>query len=187
MIVLAQFFWDGMLFLLCGAGLGYWLYYWKDRNQQRAAGSAAQSVLDNARRDAETLLREARLSANETAIKIRDQHEQSLSVQRREIVELEQRLEQRETLVNQQLEGLLRRQQELLDKERDLQLRQTQLDQRQSDLDQLLQQKRTELHRVAHLSESEARSQVLKHAEDEALRDASDLSRRILEESRTRA
>ena len=187
MIVLAQFFWDGMLFLLCGAGLGYWLYYWKDRNQQRAAGSAAQSVLDNARRDAETLLREARLSANETAIKIRDQHEQSLSVQRREIVELEQRLEQRETLVNQQLEGLLHRQQELLDQERDLQLRHTQLDQRQSELDQLLLQKRAELHRVAHLSESEARSQVLKQAEDEALRDASDLSRRILEESRTRA
>ena len=187
MIVLAQFFWDGMLFLLFGAGLGYWLHFWKERNQHRAAASASQILLDNARRDAEALLREARLAANETAIKIRDQHERTLAAQRQEIVELEQRLEQREILVNQQLEGLLRRQQELLDKERDLQGRQTQLDQHQHDLAELLQRKQAELHRVAHLTESEARSLVLKHAEDEALRDASDLTRRILEESRTRA
>ena len=187
MIVLAQFFWDGMLFLLCGAALGYWLYAWKVRNQTRAAASASQTLLENARRDVEALLREARLAANEAALKIREQHEQSLDSRRREICELDQRLEQREILVNQQLEGLLRRQQELLDKERDLQLRLNHLDERQAELDNLVQQKHTELQRVGHLSDAEARSLVLKHAEDEALRDATDITRRILEESRTRA
>jgi ribonuclease Y len=190
MIVLAQLFEDGMLFLMflsCGAALGYWLHYWKERNHQRAAGCAAKTIFENARRDAEALVREARLSANEAALRIRDQQAESLSAQRREVADLEHRLEERESLVNRQLEGLLQRQQELLDKERNLQTRQTQLDLAQTELDQLLQQKEIELQRVAHLTESEARSQVLKHAEDDALRDASDLSRRILEDSKLRA
>ncbi len=187
MIVLAQFFWDGMLFLWVGAALGFLLCLLKERSQQRAAGAASQILLDNARRDAEALLRDARLAANESALKIRDQQEQTLSAQRQEMVELEQRLEERESLVNQQLEGLLRRQQELLDKDRDLQSRHSQLDQRQLELNDLLQRENAELHRLAHLTEADARALVLKHAQEEALRDATDLSRKILEESKTRA
>ena len=92
MIVLAQFFWDGMLFLLCGAALGYWLYFWKVRNQNRAAAAASHTHLDNARRDAEAIVRESRLAANEAALKIREQHEQSLDSRRQEVAELDQRL-----------------------------------------------------------------------------------------------
>ena len=54
-------------------------------------------------------------------------------------------------------------------------------------MEALLQQRRQDLERLARLSESEARALILKEVGQEALRDAADVSRRILEDARTKA
>jgi ribonucrease Y len=187
MMLLAQFFWDGAVFLLLGVALGYALLAWKDRVQRRAAGEASQQLLDHARRDAEAILRETRLSANEEAAKLREQADKSLSLRRHDLLSQEQRVEERESLVNRQLEGLVERQQELLGQERRLQERQAHLESQEQIVARLGQTRRQELERLAHLSAAEARALVLKQAEEDSLRDAGELSRRILESARLQA
>jgi len=186
-MLLAQFFWDGALFLVAGAALGFWLCLWKGRDQRKASLAELQSRSEVARREAEALLRETRLSANEEAVTIRRQMEQSLSERQGQLQQLETQFAQREQLINSQLQGLGQSQQALADQERQLDQRRQDLDQRRQELDALAQSQRTELERVAHLSEQEARTQLLKDVERDALRDASDLSRNILAEARATA
>ena len=187
MMFLAQFFWDGAVFLLGGAGLVTWLFLWRERNQRARRAAEHASVLERARQEAEALIREARLTANEKALEIREQAEKADQSLRQELSVLEHRLAERETLVNRQLEGLVQRQEELLRKEHELDQRQVALGVQHADAAELLRQRREELHRIAHLSAAEARTLFLKEVEEESLQDAGDLARRILESAKLKA
>jgi ribonuclease Y len=187
MICLAQLFWDGALFLIVGVALGYALLAWKDRTQRRTTIETSRKLLENTKRDTDVMLREARLAANEEAVKLREQVEKSLSLRRHELSAVEHRLDERESLVNRQLEGLVERQQGFLEKERELQTRQNCLEEQEKKVDRLEKDRQLELERTAHLTASEARALVLKQTEEDSLRDASELSRRIIETARLRA
>jgi ribonuclease Y len=80
-----------------------------------------------------------------------------------------------------QVEKSLRQQKE------SLQLNAETLESQRQELNKLTKQLREQLTSVSRLSETEARAQFLKEIEQEALRDASNLSRRILEDAKTRA
>jgi ribonucrease Y len=187
MMLLAQFFWDGAVFLLLGVVLGYALLAWKDRVQRRATSVASAQLLNHAQRDAEAILRETRLAANEEAVKLREQADKGLILRRHELAALEQRVDEREALINRQLEGLVQRQEELLAREAHLQERQNQLETQHEAIVQLQQSWQLECQRLAHLTASDARAIVLKQAEEDSIRDASELSRRILESARLQA
>ena len=186
-MLIAQFFWDGVLFLLVGGALGFWLCRWKEHGVRKAAEAADEARVEASRREREALLREARLAANEEALEIRRQVEASLATRQEQLQRLETQFADREKLINTQLEGLGDRQQTLLAQEQDLEQRRRSLEGRQAELDTLATSRRYELERIAHLSAAEARAQLLKEVEDASLRDASDLSRNILEDARTRA
>src|SRR5712671_6686386 len=114
MILAAQLFWEGApLLLLTGVLLGYWLFQWKHRKLQLARAAEEKLLRDNSQREAEAILREARLAANEEALKLREQTEKSFGTRRRELTDLEQRLAERESLINRQLEGVVQREKDL--------------------------------------------------------------------------
>src|SRR5260370_16951868 len=70
---------NGLVCLLAGAVLGYWLLRWKERNLRAAHTIKEQAILENAQRQADAITREARLQANEAALKLREQTEQSFT------------------------------------------------------------------------------------------------------------
>src|SRR5256885_9083577 len=120
MMLAAQLFWEGALFLTAGVVLGYWFFRWKRRKLRATRVAEEKSVLESAHREVETILREARLAANEEALKLREQTEKSFGTRRREPTDFEQRLAEREPLINRQLEGLVQREKDLRDKQQDL-------------------------------------------------------------------
>src|SRR4030088_1839576 len=107
MILLAQFVWQGASFLLGGVLLGYFFSRWKEQRQRVQREDDQKSAFENTRREAKAVLRGAPLAANEEALNLREQAEKSFSARRRELIDLEQRLAERETLINRQLEGLV--------------------------------------------------------------------------------
>ncbi len=187
MILLANIAVEGAGFVLAGVVLCYGFLWWKDRNAKKLQTLEAQSILEKAKRDAETLLRDARLAANEEALKIREQTEQSFVARRQERAELEQRLSERETLINTQLEKVVQVEKSLQEQKATLRQQAETLEARLAEVDRLTRLRRQQLESMAHLSEKEARSQFLKEIEQEALRDASELSRHILDDAKTRA
>lgn len=170
-----------------GSAAAYWVLQWKDRNLRAALTVKEQSILESARRQAENIAREARLQANEDALKVREQTEQSFGERRGRLIEAEKRLVERESLINRQLESMVQEEKGLREKEESLRKRSLDVEQVRQELNELFQQQRKTLQSLAKLSEDEARTQLLKQVETEALQDASILTRRILEEAKTRA
>jgi ribonucrease Y len=184
---LSQLILPGTAFLILGAVLGLGWARWREHQLRRAASLQAQATLENARREAESVTREARLAANEEAIKLREQTEKAFALRRRELHEQEERLSHREGLINQQLETLLERERTLLGKNQDLERQIEQLALRQKQLDALLVVRKEELTKLSHLNETEAKALFLKQVEEESLRDANTLSRHIMEAARNQA
>jgi ribonuclease Y len=177
----------GSLCLVVGSLLGYWLFRWKERNLRAAADHRRTTDLDNTRREAEAILREARLRAGEEAHKIRRDTEESFATRREELAELQARLTERESLINRQLENLVRDEKEIREQKETLQSRVAALDAEAAELKRLAEERRKQLAAVARLPEAEARAQLLKEVEREAQRDAGDITRHILDEAKARA
>lgn len=185
--MLEKNFLEGTVLLIAGTFFGFWLWRWRERKTQGSLAEKEQTILENARREAEAIIREARLASNEEALKLREQTEKSFTSRRLELAELEQRLSQRESLINGQLEGLVEQEKALRAQQQDIQKLRQELDLAQEQLNQVIRSRREELQRLAHLRESEARALLLKEVEQDALKDAGDLTRHIIETARAKA
>src|SRR3954467_7725441 len=130
---------------------------------------------------------EAKVQTSEDLIKLREQTEQTFNERRGRITEAEKRMVERETLINRQLEHLVHEEKALRHEQHEWQKRSETLDQQKNELTELIRDRRQALQSAAHLNEAEARALLLKEVELEALQDASNLTRRILEEAKTRA
>ena len=167
---------------------GFWLQLWREQSLRAGLENEKGQILETARRQAEAITRDARLAANEEALKIRAEFEQLIAARHKEIAVTEQRLTTREELVNGQLENLVkeetsapgatgRRWRENRGKSRNCAGRRP----------ALVEQRRAELAGVSKMSEQEVRAAYLKQVEQESLRDAVQLSQHILEEAKARA
>jgi ribonucrease Y len=173
--------------LVAGIGLGYLLHVWRDRSLRAGLEQEKKDILEKARLEAEALGRDARLKANEEALKTRAELEQAGLARQKEFAVTEQRLATREQLVNDQLAHLVK-EEKVLRADRDAALAKTAEAEAQGRLaEQLVARRRTELAEVSKMSDQEVRSNFLKQIEQESMRDAMQLSQHILEEAKARA
>ncbi len=170
-----------------GAGLCYWLLWWKGRNLKKVKTLEAEALVAKARADAEITSRDARLAANEEARKLREEADQALATRRAERLELERRLAERETLINSQLTRLVESEKTLNEQKEALRLRAIAIEGQQRELTELTRQGLEQVQKLAGLTQADARSEFLKRVEQDALQEAAKLSRLILEEAKTKA
>ncbi len=187
MNLLAQLdFWH-VLLLIGGMVAGFYFSRWKDKSLRTEQDQQLQDKVENARREGENIVREARLKANEDGLKIREETEASFAKRHKEIADTEQRHCQREAMVNQQMEGLVEREKSLQEQQRRLGEKENELGKTRENLEQLLADRREKLAEIAHLREEDARAQLLKEVETAAQKDANDISRRIIDSVKSRA
>src|SRR5260370_4636377 len=89
-----------------GAVLWHLVIWWKRRSQKRAGVLEAEGMPAKAQQEADNVVRNARLTANEEAMKLRDQVEQALASGRADRLALVRRLGEGEGLINSQLSRL---------------------------------------------------------------------------------
>ncbi|HEX5220760.1 MAG TPA: ribonuclease Y [Verrucomicrobiae bacterium] len=160
------------------AGAGVCAMILHSRNRRRE---------DNRRREAEAQLDKTRLAASQEASQLRTQLEQALITQRAEFTEQERRFTERESLLNTQLTRLLETEKDLKQQKESLEAKQVALEKARQELTGLTQQRREQLEKLSGLSAETARAQFLKEVEQEALADAANVSRMILDDAKTRA
>ena len=177
----------GVACFVAGCAVGYWLWRWKERNIRAALLLKEQATLEDARRQAEAITRETRLHANEEALKIRQMAENAYAARQQELGDSEKRLVERESLINGQLQSVVEEEKRLREQQDACRRRSEEIDHQRKDLSEVIQKRREELQAVCKLNEAEARTQLLKEVEMESLQDASHLTRRIMEEAKTRA
>jgi len=187
MILLANSYLAGGIGFIVGALLVFVFLRWKEQTLQKTRSLAAQSALDAARREADGLLREARLQGNEEALKLRQETEQSFNVRLKQITDAEARLAEREQLITRQFENLVGQEKALRSQTEELQKQSAALENEKQGITALGKQRLEALAAAGKLSEAEARAQLLKEIEQQAQADAGTLSRRIVEEAKTHA
>ncbi len=154
MILLANIAVTDAAFFIAGVVLCFGFLWWKDQNARKLQSDEAQSILDKSRREAETIVRDARLAANDEANKIREQTEQSFTARRQEQSDSERRLGERESLINTQLEKLVQVEKSLQDQKAEAQRQADALATHQAAFKRLTQPSREELQSLSHLSDS---------------------------------
>ena len=187
MIFSVNSFIAGAAIFTAGATLGYLLIRWRERHLRAARSARERDSLDSARREAENVVREARLAANEESLRLREQADQLLAAHRKEIQTSDLRLNERESLVNRQLEKLMQEETFFRQQKEAHQLKEQKVAELQAELSALTQQRRTELESLAQLSSADARASLLKQVEQDSMRDAGQLARHIVEDAKIKA
>src|SRR5208282_5742998 len=90
-----------------GLVAGFLFFVWRERARRAGLEEQGKGILEGARREAESIARDARLAANEQALKLRSETEAIIAARHKELAITEQRLVTREELVNGQLENLV--------------------------------------------------------------------------------
>lgn len=173
--------------VLLGGAFGYAYVRYKERVRRREISELRAAEIEAGKREAESLLREARVAANEESIKLRSQAELAYVTRQQEVAAAEQRLAQRETLLTTQLEGCIQREKTLQGQQTSLDAKECALGNARAEADAVARERREQLAQAAHLSEADARAQLLKECENEAVRDANELTRRIMTEAKNKA
>ena len=170
-----------------GAVFCYLLLWWKGRSLGKIKALEAEAILSKARAEAEVTVHDARLAASQGALKAHEDLEQSLATRRAERLELEHRLAERESLINSQLQRLIEVENNLKQEKALLRNHTEAVENLGRQATEALQRANEQLQQQAGLGQAEARELFLKSVEQEALRDANNLTRHILDDAKAKA
>lgn len=178
---------ENAAWLLAGASACYSLLWFKARSLKKISTLEAEALLQRAKAEGEVILRDARITAAAEAQKLRADMEKSLSDRVAERALQEERLTQRETLINSQLQRLLEAETSLKEQQESVRLQAQAVEQQAKEVADLARQSRDQLQKMAGLTEVQAKDLLMKRVEQDCLRDANNLSRRIVEQAKTGA
>jgi ribonuclease Y len=176
-----------IIWLGCGCLVGFLFKLFIDHKKRASVLAESEKIIQKAKSDAEAIIREAKISATDEINRKREELRASMSARKQELAELEKRVEQREALINKQLESIIEREKVLQQQSNELKKREASLNLEKQELSKQAAHWREKLIKLSHLTEEEARALVLKEIEQEAIKDAVDLTRKIVEDAKAKA
>ena len=176
-----------VLGFLIGACAALLYQRWRNRDGATRQIAAGQRALDQARQQSELIVRDARIAASEEALKLHEEAEEAMAAYRTERLELERRLDEREKLINSQLERIVEAENNFAAEKQSLRDRLNEVAARERELAVLAEQAREKLEKLAGLTPAAARETLLKQVEAAAVADANKLARHIIEDAKIKA
>src|SRR6478736_452162 len=180
-----------LLGLFVGAVVGYFLR--KSIAEAKIAGAkgAADQILEDAKREAESMKKESLLEAKDEIHKLRSDAEREVRDRKNELQKQENRLLQREENLDRKDESLNKREALLEKKDDSLNQRQQHIEEMESKVDELVRSQQAELERISSLNRDEAKTIILERTEKELAYDLAVMVKenetRIKEESDRKA
>ncbi len=161
----------------------------KDQKRQihRALKSTETSLKEHSRREAEVLTRSARMLTREETDRLRVEIENVIGAETEEIRQREKRLEERESLLDRQLQSLLENEKQLQQKKASVHQLETDLGDKQETAERLIAQHKEALIKITGLSPDDAREQLFAIIGDETKMEASQISKAIVEGAKDHA
>ncbi|MGH2793584.1 MAG: ribonuclease Y, partial [Actinomycetota bacterium] len=170
--------------LAAGAVAGYLIRQKGSANRAGSLEAKATALLADAERDAETRRREAVVEAKDEILGLRQAFDEEVKPRRTELDRREERIDQKERLLEDKDREIERQKGELAKKEEAMVQTRAEVERGAGDI-------RRQLERVAGMTAAEAKSALMKRIEDEAKREAMgtvrELETRAREEAEVRA
>ena len=172
-----------LLGLVVGAVVGYFVNKSKFESKIAGAKGSAEQILEDAKREAEALKKEALLEAKDEIHRIRTDSDREVRERRNELQKQENRLLQKEENLDRKDESLDKRETLLEKKEDSLNQRQQHIEELESKVDEMVRKQQTELERISVLTREEAKSIIVERMENELAHETA----LMIKESETRA
>ncbi len=168
------------LALIAGVALGYVAHSRMGASRLANAQHEADRILQDAGREAESQMKEARVTAREELLAQRSESEREISDRKAEVAKLEERLAARDAAVEVKSEELSRREQSIAD--RDAHAKQLQEELKAARDSQL-----SELERISSVTATQARDMLLERTEETSRKQMAKLVRAVEEEAKLEA
>lgn len=176
----------GILMLVCtglGIGLAAFVAQMLNKTKAKTFQEDLQRQLDGAKKEAENIIKAARLDAAEETIKKKEQFQAEVNQIKAELRETEMRLAKREDLLERESESLLKQEQSLKDKDKDVQRRLRNLDLKEKELTNVIAQQKNQLLKITAMDVEEAKKLLLTNLEDECEHEMSTIIRQKQEQA----
>lgn len=151
--------------IVVGIIVGYMVHKVMMNQRIDAAHDSAEGIIADAKKDAETAKKEAILEAKEESHQYRESVEEELKDRRSEIQKQEDRLLQRETTLDRKDTAFEKRENALNERENQISEHEKQIQQDQQQVTDLIDQRQTELEKVAEMSQEDAKQLILDETE----------------------
>ena len=158
-------------------------------NSIRAKGAAnrAGQIVAEAKGDAERIRKDADIAAKEEFLKRREKLESETDTQRAELRDLERRLSKREDNLERKVDVLNKKEHYIETLERNLAQKRKEINSEQAEVEQLMEQEKANLQKIARMSREEAESLLLRKLETELEKECAELVDRKLTDARENA
>lgn len=178
--------------LICfGVFLGVLLgFFWRKRvveGHQKNIKIQSKQIIENAITEAEQLKKEALLQSKEAAYQVKQALEEELKAEREELKDEQRQLKRKREGLKREWDSFDRKQTELLGVERRVAQQEIELTHKQKEIEELVDKKRSELSKIAGISQEEAKKLLMDTLESEARMDAARRLSRIENEMKMEA
>jgi len=172
--------------ILAGA-IGFFIRKLTSEKKVGAAQAVAKKILAEAEKEAENKKREGELEAKEELHKARLKFENETRDRRHELLTLERRVIQREENLDRKVDVLEKKEVELNKKEHFISNKASQLTEKEKQYSSLIEEERQKLQQISGMTKEEAKQQLFAKYEEEVVKEAGLMARRIEEEAKENA
>jgi ribonuclease Y len=158
--------------------------------QRRAEATAEQTsarLLEEAKRESENVRKGAIVAGKEEVLKLREQFESDARQRRVELEREEKRVQDRESQIDRTREALLGRETEVQRLHGELGKRESKIEDRVGEIDKLAAEGNRRLEQLAGLSAQDAKAELMRRMEDEAMASAASRLRELRESAKKNA
>ena len=164
-----------------------WLRGKKAQAETDAANNTAGRILEEAKKDAAAIKKEAELHAEDSVLKERSEFEKEVRETRRELQNQERRLIGKEEGLDKRLDSLDKQQGELVKREQSFKARERNVEEKFAECDRHVDEARKQLEQVAGLTREEAKRSLIDQMLEEAKLESAKRIRVIEEEAKEEA
>ncbi len=180
-----------LVITLAAAGIAYYVGSKLNRKDSgeivRQAEELAAKMVDDSRREADTIIKEAELKVKAAAIEAKAGHDREITEKKKDLQSLEKRLQQKEEHLDKKVILFDQKEIDFLQKEQAASNKEQALALREEELKKSAEIQRAKLEEVAGMSASEAKKELMDLMEEEAKHDVAKRIKVLEEEARETA
>ena len=172
---------------LAGTFVGAKILQAQREKKIQSAEAVIVKMKEEAEQECKQIKKEAILEAKEQELKLRKEFESEAKEKRAELQKMEQRLVQKDEVLNKKDANLLKKNEEVEEQKRHLEEKLKEIKVLQEKVEKQHELMIAELEKIAQLSKEEAKAQIMEAVQEEARRDCAVTVRRIEEEAKEEA
>ena len=174
-------------FALLGALVGFYLRQRLFKNHQASSEMLSTRIVDEAKKEAETIKKEAIIQAKENLLKVKTEFEKEARERKGELENLEKKIRAKEESLDKRIDQLSLKEASVESRDKSLVGREAAFNEKQERLNRMIEEQKQKLEMIAGISSEEAKTYLMQSMETEAKRDAASLIRKIEEDAKRMA